>query len=38
MSFQEFVDEYFGWHIDLCDLSDEDEEILMNMYLVQENK
>lgn len=38
MTFQEFVNEYYGWEIDLCDISEEDEEMLMNMYEAQENK
>lgn len=32
MSFQEFVENYFGFPIDLCDLSDEDEMLLTEMY------
>lgn len=32
MSFQEFVEDYFGFPIDLCDLTDEDEMELMELY------
>lgn len=32
MSFQEFVNDYFGWVVDLCDLSDEDLFMLEEMY------
>lgn len=32
MTFQEFVNEYYGCPVDLCDLTEEDEEVLMNMY------
>ena len=32
MSFQEFVSDYFGWVVDLCDLSDEDEMMFSEMY------
>lgn len=32
MSFQEFVNNYFGWVVDLYDLSDEDLMMLENMY------
>lgn len=32
MTFQEFVDNYFGWHIDLCELTVEDEMMLLALY------
>lgn len=36
MTFQEFVDSYFGWHIDICELSEEDEAMLAEMYAKEE--
>ena len=32
MSFQEFVNSYYGWEIDIMDLTEEDEEALMEEY------
>lgn len=31
-TFQEFVDDYYGWHIDLCDLTEEDAIELEKLY------
>lgn len=32
MTFQEFVNEYYGFPVDLLDLSEEDEDFLMSEY------
>lgn len=32
MSFQEYVNEYFGWWVDLNDLCDEDLDLLQTEY------
>ena len=32
MTFQEWIDKYYGWHIDLCDLTEEDALTLEEEY------
>lgn len=38
ITFQEYINNIYGCEIDLCDLSDEDEELLYNEYIEEVQK